>query len=233
MVFAAVLTTRMRQSATHILFNSIALFSIGPPTCQWLQSKLSRVEDGAGPRSTSRYEFIAFFIAGAVFCVSPFLDIYRVSDTDQLSTISWISFLLNFTFVDSFCSSAQTWGCDDATLIRSEWSHLRLLINNSFGIPRFGSRLDILTLGSTSNRFVPPFCRFNPTLHQLTGCWYSGTAYWGMVALDVLGLLRGWRLFDHAAHLGGAFAGIAYFMFGHHAFERFRAWMKGSKTATK
>ncbi|KAJ3348537.1 hypothetical protein HDU91_006546 [Kappamyces sp. JEL0680] len=35
-----------------------------------------------------------------------------------------------------------------------------------------------------------------------------------LLALDLVGLVRGWRLFDHAAHLGGALVGYAYCTYG-------------------
>lgn len=41
----------------------------------------------------------------------------------------------------------------------------------------------------------------------------------GLVALDVLGLVRGWRMFDHAAHLGGALFGALYYIMGPEAWE--------------
>ncbi|GAA6047040.1 hypothetical protein JCM3770_004166 [Rhodotorula araucariae] len=49
-----------------------------------------------------------------------------------------------------------------------------------------------------------------------------GLATVGLVAVDVVGLVRGWRAFDHAAHLAGAATGAAYWAFGHDAFERLR-----------
>lgn len=52
-----------------------------------------------------------------------------------------------------------------------------------------------------------------------------GAATGALVALDVVGLVRGWRMFDHAAHLAGAAAGAGYWAFGHDAFERLRAMM--------
>ncbi|KAM9323538.1 LOW QUALITY PROTEIN: presenilin-associated rhomboid-like protein A, mitochondrial [Pholidichthys leucotaenia] len=36
-----------------------------------------------------------------------------------------------------------------------------------------------------------------------------------LVAIDAAGLVLGWRLFDHAAHLGGALFGIWYVAYGH------------------
>ncbi|KAL6104513.1 parl [Pungitius sinensis] len=43
----------------------------------------------------------------------------------------------------------------------------------------------------------------------------AGNALKALVAIDTAGLLLGWRLFDHAAHLGGALFGIWYVSYGH------------------
>lgn len=49
----------------------------------------------------------------------------------------------------------------------------------------------------------------------------------GMVALDVLGLVRGWRTFDHAAHLGGALFGVLYYVWGPEVWERAKRFASG------
>ncbi|KAG1816248.1 hypothetical protein EV424DRAFT_1410563 [Suillus variegatus] len=36
----------------------------------------------------------------------------------------------------------------------------------------------------------------------------------GLVILDMIGIIRGWRMFDHYAHLGGAAFGAIYYMYG-------------------
>lgn len=59
-----------------------------------------------------------------------------------------------------------------------------------------------------------------------------------MITLDLVGLLRGWRLFDHAAHLGGAFFGLLYFWKGAELFEEMRIWLReltggGGRAATQ
>ncbi|XP_030633181.1 presenilins-associated rhomboid-like protein, mitochondrial [Chanos chanos] len=43
----------------------------------------------------------------------------------------------------------------------------------------------------------------------------AGNALKAIVAMDTAGLVLGWRLFDHAAHLGGALFGIWYVWYGH------------------
>uniref|UniRef100_A0A8C4U041 rhomboid protease n=1 Tax=Falco tinnunculus TaxID=100819 RepID=A0A8C4U041_FALTI len=43
----------------------------------------------------------------------------------------------------------------------------------------------------------------------------AGNALKAIIAFDTAGLALGWRLFDHAAHLGGALFGIWYITYGH------------------
>lgn len=50
----------------------------------------------------------------------------------------------------------------------------------------------------------------------------AGNALKGLIAIDTAGLILGWRLFDHAAHLGGALFGIWYVTYGHKAIWRKR-----------
>lgn len=45
----------------------------------------------------------------------------------------------------------------------------------------------------------------------------------GLVAMDIIGALRGWRLFDHYAHLGGAAFGLFYWSYGAHWWDNLRA----------
>ncbi|XP_010080258.1 PREDICTED: presenilins-associated rhomboid-like protein, mitochondrial [Pterocles gutturalis] len=43
----------------------------------------------------------------------------------------------------------------------------------------------------------------------------AGSALKAIIAFDSAGLALGWRLFDHAAHLGGALFGMWYVTYGH------------------
>lgn len=51
----------------------------------------------------------------------------------------------------------------------------------------------------------------------------------GMVAFDVIGLLFRLRLFDHAAHLGGAAFGYFYYYYGSHSWETVKAQIRTAK----
>uniref|UniRef100_A0A8C0CP35 Presenilin-associated rhomboid-like protein, mitochondrial n=1 Tax=Balaenoptera musculus TaxID=9771 RepID=A0A8C0CP35_BALMU len=43
----------------------------------------------------------------------------------------------------------------------------------------------------------------------------AGNALKAIIAMDTAGMILGWKLFDHAAHLGGALFGIWYITYGH------------------
>ncbi|XP_026480989.1 presenilins-associated rhomboid-like protein, mitochondrial isoform X2 [Ctenocephalides felis] len=43
----------------------------------------------------------------------------------------------------------------------------------------------------------------------------AGAAIKGIMAMDLAGIIFGWKFFDHAAHLGGALTGIFWCYFGH------------------
>uniref|UniRef100_A0A8C9B8X6 rhomboid protease n=1 Tax=Phocoena sinus TaxID=42100 RepID=A0A8C9B8X6_PHOSS len=64
---------------------------------------------------------------------------------------------------------------------------------------------------SVISNFVSYVCkvatgRYGPSL---------GAALKAIIAVDTAGMILGWKVFDHAAHLGGALFGIWYITYGH------------------
>ncbi|KAG8748413.1 hypothetical protein FRC10_005960 [Ceratobasidium sp. 414] len=55
-----------------------------------------------------------------------------------------------------------------------------------------------------------------------------GAGVGGMVCLDIIGIIRGWRMFDHWAHLGGAVFGVAYYNYGANFWDWVRRHTPGS-----
>ncbi|KAG9127921.1 hypothetical protein FRC07_007572 [Ceratobasidium sp. 392] len=55
-----------------------------------------------------------------------------------------------------------------------------------------------------------------------------GAGVGGMVCLDILGIIRGWRMFDHWAHLGGAAFGVTYYNYGADFWDWVRRHTPGS-----
>lgn len=56
-----------------------------------------------------------------------------------------------------------------------------------------------------------------------------GVGVAGMIAVDVLGIIRGWKMFDHVAHFSGAMFGIFYFYFG----KQWFTWLRDQLGAVK
>lgn len=58
---------------------------------------------------------------------------------------------------------------------------------------------------------------------QLIPHSFSGrTALYAVVAFDILGIVMGWRLFDHAGHLGGVVFGWWYAVYGVHLWRKYQ-----------
>ncbi|KAI0315883.1 hypothetical protein OF83DRAFT_308253 [Amylostereum chailletii] len=55
----------------------------------------------------------------------------------------------------------------------------------------------------------------------------------GLVLLDMVGAWRGWRLFDHYAHMGGAAFGAAYYMCGMKWWDACRSSLARDKAGTR
>ncbi|KAG6827205.1 hypothetical protein H0H92_012789 [Tricholoma furcatifolium] len=58
------------------------------------------------------------------------------------------------------------------------------------------------------------------------------TGVGALVLLDIIGIARGWRFFDHWAHLGGAAFGVAYYAYGPMFWQNIRRTF-GSDVITK
>lgn len=56
-----------------------------------------------------------------------------------------------------------------------------------------------------------------------------GVGVAGMIALDIVGILRGWKMFDHVAHFSGALFGIFYFYVG----KEWYNWLRDQLGAVK
>lgn len=58
---------------------------------------------------------------------------------------------------------------------------------------------------------------------QLVPHSFSGrAALYGILTFDILGLILGWRLLDHAGHLGGTLFGWWYAVYGIHLWAKYQ-----------
>ncbi|GAA5904325.1 rhomboid family intramembrane serine protease [Sporobolomyces salmoneus] len=169
------------RTLPHLAFNSIALYSFGTACFSYLNySELL-------PRSTSRYEFLAFFAAaGLASSFASHLWFSRIVAGRLLRTTT--SQQVRASIVPSLGASGAVYSCLTLTALSFPESNVSLIF-----IP-----------------FVPlPI----------------GAATGALVLVDLVGLFRGWRMFDHAAHLAGAAFGAGYWYIGHEWFEKLRVRM--------
>ncbi|GAA6001133.1 rhomboid family intramembrane serine protease [Rhodotorula paludigena] len=169
------------RTLPHLAFNSLALYSFTTSCFLCLN------HSDLLPRSTSRFEFLAFFVsAGLVSSLASHLWFSRVVAGRLLQSLP--AQRVRQAILPSLGASGAVYACVTLTALAYPSTSVSLIFLPFFPLP-------------------------------------IGAATGALVALDVVGLVRGWRMFDHAAHLAGAAAGVGYWAFGHDAFERLRGMM--------
>lgn len=99
-----------------------------------------------------------------------------------------------------------------AGVISSFVSYVAKTATGSFG-PSLGASGAIMTMLAAVCTKMPEAKLAIIFLPMFT--FTAGNALKAIVALDSVGLILGWKFFDHAAHLGGALFGIWYVLYGH------------------
>ncbi|CUA78133.1 rhomboid-like protein [Rhizoctonia solani] len=169
----------------HIAFNSIALLSFGTAANSLLRKQQTSTSSPL-PESTSMYHFMAFFLTAGLFS-------------------SYVSHIIS-------------------TRVRLP-ALLRTLASNSF-------KIDAIAASGAHGAIAPSLGASGAIYATVTASALAfpdanvsliflpfvslpiGAGVGGMVCLDIIGIIRGWRTFDHWAHLGGASFGIAYYRYG-------------------
>ncbi|GAA5849720.1 hypothetical protein JCM8547_000542 [Rhodosporidiobolus lusitaniae] len=178
------------RTLPHLAFNSIALYSFGTACFNYLNNSDEL------PRSTSRYEFLAFFVTAGL--ASSFASHFWFSRivAGRLLRQHASPAVIRSTLLPSLGASGAVYGCVAMTALAFPETSVSLIFLPFFPIP-------------------------------------IGAATGAMVAMDLTGLIAGWRMFDHAAHLAGAAAGALYWWKGHELFEKLRASMRSGEGRKK
>ncbi|EUC59704.1 rhomboid domain protein [Rhizoctonia solani AG-3 Rhs1AP] len=169
----------------HLAFNSLALLSFGAAANSLLRKQQASTSSPL-PESTSMYHFMAFFLTAGLF--SSYV-------SHIISTRVRLPALLRTLTSTSFRADA-------------------LAASGTHGViaPSLGASGAIYATVTASALAFPDA---NVSLIFLPFVSLPiGAGVGGMVCLDIIGVIRGWRTFDHWAHLGGAFFGIAYYRYG-------------------
>jgi len=195
------------KSLVHLAFNMIALSSFGSTTFLWMEKAQSESESRT-QESTAQYHFIAYFISAGLFS----------SLVSHIATAR-VRFPRAVVELATRARSKEVIEAEAKGLSKLAMMQQSSITRNSI-LPSLGSSGAVYaTLITTALAFpdtqvgliFPP----TPPVSIQTGVS-------ALVALDLIGAVRGWRMFDHWAHLGGAAFGALYWKYGAHFWDRLR-----------
>ncbi|KAJ7155442.1 hypothetical protein C8R43DRAFT_1087522 [Mycena crocata] len=204
--------------ALVLAFNVFFLDGFGSSASFHLFQRQEKMPNGQ-LESTARFHFLAFFIAAGLFAALTSHVIHlKVLYPRMISRLSLPSNLP--------ASNPDTWASalrapvPPVSRLRSFFrfflpSHPKTQLTPRVGGTGALYALMMLTALGFPNAEITLFYPPN----------YSVPVQWGvgsMLLLDMLGIWRGWRFFDHFAHLGGALFGAAYYVYG----PRFWNWLR-------
>lgn len=189
------------KSFIHLAFNCLALESFGSAAYYYIL----REQDKTSPpqlESTAAWHFLAFFISAGLFSG---LVSHVVS-----AKIHYPRLITQLASSANVVNKPDTWA---AAVAASSGSARGAAAKKSRDIlPSLGASGAIYGAVTLTALAFPEsqVALFIPPSYPISIQWGVG----GMLLLDTIGILRGWRLFDHYAHLGGAAFGVAYYAYG-------------------
>ncbi|KLO17916.1 hypothetical protein SCHPADRAFT_867276 [Schizopora paradoxa] len=198
---ATTLLTSMfsHQSLVHLAFNTIALTSFGSASGHFLAQRQAQNPDGT-LESTPRYHLLAVFISAGLF-------------SGLVSHV--VAARIHFPRIIKHLSSTTKNASNSSSGRFFSTPRPPNDILPSLGAS--GGVYALVTMTALAYKDAEVSMFFLPLSIPIQ--WGVG----GMVALDVLGIIRGWRMFDHWAHLGGAAFGAIYWKYGPSFWDALRA----------
>ena len=186
------------QSSLHFLVNMLAFSSCGPPAFDYLSNQRFKypwvTEEGRVMNWHSTYHHIAWYVTAAILADLIPHYIRLLCIRPQMNVL--MARVMRSPFI-----SAKT----QFTAERRVNALIRRRIHPSLGAS--GAIYSCVFLSAFAYPDMKIFLLILP--------FYSipiqyGVA--GIAALDAMGIIRGWQLFDHWAHLtGGVFGGLSYY----------------------
>ncbi|KAJ7091335.1 putative methyltransferase-domain-containing protein [Mycena belliarum] len=174
-----------------------------------LLQRQDRLPDGQ-LESTARYHFLAFFISAGLFAALTSHIIHLKILYPRLIKRLSLPSNLPATSPDTWASAlrAQT---PPKSRLRSFFQFFASPHPKEQLTPRVGGTGALYALIMLTALGFPSaeIALFYPPNYSLPVQWGAG----GLILLDLLGIWRGWRFFDHFAHLGGAAFGAVYYVY--------------------
>ncbi|KIM88094.1 hypothetical protein PILCRDRAFT_813998 [Piloderma croceum F 1598] len=191
------------KSFMHLLFNSFALCSFGAAATNYLIREQYQSVSGL-QESTTTWHFLAFFISAGLFSgLVSHIASTRIIFPRVISQLSASS---------SGAAATATASAATVTAAKSASKSSSLIRPVMDILPSLGASGAIYAAASLTALGFPDSefgLLFLPT-YGIPSQWGMG----GIVLMDIIGIMRGWRYFDHYAHLGGAAFGAFYYLYG-------------------
>ncbi|KAI0946945.1 hypothetical protein AcV7_009521 [Taiwanofungus camphoratus] len=201
------------RSLLHLLVNSMILSTFGSATTQWFAEETQKDSENLR-ESTSKWHFIAFFISAGLFSglvshiVSARVTFPRLVSRLTSSTAPGNSKTLTASITKNrpFKNAAKEQSLTIPPSLGSSGAVYSTLVVVAMAYPDTELALKI------------------PPAFPIPIQYGVGT----LLAVDILGALRGWRYFNHWAHLGGAAFGAFYWEYGFELWDLLRVITLGN-----
>ncbi|KAF6753062.1 hypothetical protein DFP72DRAFT_435485 [Ephemerocybe angulata] len=187
----------------HLLLNCLALESFGSAAYFYLMSEQNKM-DPPMLESTGAPHFLAFFISAGLFSG-------LVSHVASVKILypRLVKYLSLPTLV---AVKPETWA---AAVAASSAKPVAAAVAKQAAptiLPSLGASGAVYACVTLTALAFPnsEVALFIPPSYPVNIQYAVG----GIVAFDMLGIMRGWRVFDHWAHLGGAAFGVIYYAYG-------------------
>ncbi|KAI0630630.1 hypothetical protein C8Q77DRAFT_1134366 [Trametes polyzona] len=207
----------------HLAFNCMALASFGAAAAQQLTIRMRKVEQERGSLAepSSKWHLLALFISGGIFAglvshvayarwIYPRTISRLKAATPSPSTLRSGASATAGSAESAGASAAAKSAVATASKTASEGQYSlgsSGAIYAMFAITAFGFPDAEVTF------VIPPWIPI--PIH---------TAFSALLAFDFVGVLMGWRFFDHFAHLGGAAFGAFWYVYGAKIWYTLRDW---------
>ncbi|KAA1469440.1 hypothetical protein DENSPDRAFT_603830 [Dentipellis sp. KUC8613] len=203
--------TFSHMSFTHLLFNSVPLITFSRAVSDWMVEE--QEHPGHLKQSNYAYQFFAFFVAACLFSsLTSHLVATRVVFPRMLRQMSQSALGKPITAQASSLASATKTIAAAAASTAAAAASTKAVAAAPKILPSLGASGGVYAiLGLTTFAYpdLDIYFIFLPSF-EFPITYGFGT----MVLFDVIGALRGWRVFDHYAHLGGAAFGVIYGLCG-------------------
>ncbi|KIK90515.1 hypothetical protein PAXRUDRAFT_831635 [Paxillus rubicundulus Ve08.2h10] len=178
----------------HLFANSLALASFGSAATQYFYLP-QRDAPAPGPEATAKWHFLAFFISAGLFSgLLSHVVAAKVLYPRLLSQLSTQARLRTSQAASAIAGDALK-------------APAREILPSLGASGAIYAAVTVSALAFPDAQVQLIFMPFFPI--SIT----AGVG--GLVLLDIVGIIRGWKFFDHYAHLGGAAFGALYYAYGH------------------